>query len=137
MKFLSVLAGQSLWTWQLFYKLFIKHQCSANSSGVICVTNVYPQIRLWSVSSAAYRLALAGRSGTYAVQARCNSAPVSATQGPAVPDVLCYVSLEHHQQTATTLCQSSPTSCAALPTQLTWSSVLRCQWTKDLEFAVS
>ena len=35
-----------------------------------------------------------------------------------------------------TLCQSSPTSCAALPTQLTWSSVLRCCWTDDLEFAV-
>ena len=35
-----------------------------------------------------------------------------------------------------TLCQSSPTSCAALPTQLTWSSVMRCRWTNDLEFAV-
>jgi len=35
-----------------------------------------------------------------------------------------------------TLCQSSPTSCAALPTQLTWSSVLRRRWTNDLEFAV-
>ena len=27
-------------------------------------------------------------------------------------------------------------SCAALPTQLTWSSVLCCYWTNDLEFAV-
>jgi len=39
--------------------------------------------------------------------------------------------------TVTALCQSSPTSCAALPTQLTCSSVLRCRWTDDLEFAVS
>ena len=54
-----------------------------------------------------------------------------ATQSPAVPDWLCYVSLGHRQQTATTLCQSSPTSCAALPTQLTWSSVLCCRWTND------
>ena len=27
--------------------------------------------------------------------------------------------------------------CAALPTQLTWSSVLCCRWTNDVEFAVS
>jgi len=45
----------------------------------------YPQIRSWSVMSAARRLAVAGRSRTCAVQARRNSAPVSATQGPAVP----------------------------------------------------
>jgi len=73
---------------------------------------------------------------TCAVQARRNSARVSATQSPAVPECSCYVSLGHRQQTATTLCQSSPTSYAALPTQLTWSSVLRCRWTNDLEFAV-
>jgi len=32
-----------------------------------------------------------------AVQAQCNSAPVSATQSPAVPDWLCYASLGHCQ----------------------------------------
>ena len=37
---------------------------------------------------------------TCAVQARHNSAPLSATQGPAVPDWLCYASLGHRQQTA-------------------------------------
>jgi len=47
---------------------------------------IYPQIQSWSVTSAACRLALAGRSRTCAVQARCNSTPVSATQSPAVPD---------------------------------------------------
>ena len=46
----------------------------------------YPQIRSWSVTSAARRPALAGRSRACAVQARHNSAPVSATQSPAVPD---------------------------------------------------
>jgi len=39
-------------------------------------------------------------------------------------------------QSHTPLHTSSPTSCAALPAQLTWSSVLRCRWTNDLEFAV-
>ena len=93
----------------------------------------YSSIVVWQTDTSAARwLALAGRSRTCAVQARRNSAPVSATQSPAVPDVLCYVSLEHHQQTATTLCQSSPTSCAALPTQLTWSSVLHCRWTHHI-----
>jgi len=38
----------------------------------------------------------------------------------------------YRQSTATTLCQLSPTSCAALPTQLTWSSVLRCSRSADL-----
>jgi len=60
----------------------------------------YPQIRSWSVTSAARRPALAGRSRTCAVQARCNSAPVSATQSSAVLDWLCYVSLGHRQQIA-------------------------------------
>jgi len=46
----------------------------------------YPQIRSWSVTSAARRPALAGRSRTCTVQAWRNSAPVSATQSPAVPD---------------------------------------------------
>ena len=78
-------------------------------------------------------LALAGRSRTCAVQARRNSAPVSATQGPAVPDCVTPASDIASRQ----LCQSSPSSRAALPTQLTWLSVLRCRWINDLEFAVS
>ena len=49
------------------------------------------------VTSAARRLALAGRSRTCAIQARRNSASVSATQSPAVPDWLCYASVGHRQ----------------------------------------
>ena len=42
------------------------------------------QTRLGVGTSAARRFALAGHSRTRAVQARCNSAPVTATEGPVV-----------------------------------------------------
>jgi len=51
-----------------------------------CLVSGIPQIRSWSVTSAARRLALAGRSRTCAVHTRHNSVPVSATQRPEVPD---------------------------------------------------
>ena len=107
-----------------------------------------------NVMSAARRLSLAWRSRMCAVQAWRNSAPVSATQSPAVPDwlgyaiartslvdsdyalpvVTCHLLLVPRYQLSS-LGRRSMDVCIIASYRRPWS-VLRCRWINDLEFAV-
>ena len=71
---------------------------------------------------------------TRPLQARSNSAPMSAQRGPQVPGWLLHTSLRHCQPTTSALCQFTSPDSTTSPAQYFWSSDLLYHRSDGLEF---